>query len=150
MRVANGAAILLALAFVVVQLIPAPRTNPPGGADPEAPAVIVRLLRRACYDCHSNQTRWPWYSHLAPGSWLISRHVAEARRRLNFSEWQAYSSDPDTASHKLGEIAEQVSNGKMAPWYYRAMHPAARLSHAERQELIRWARASSAALRTSD
>src|SRR5947209_17017439 len=74
----------------------------------------------------------------------------EARRRLNFSEWDAYASDPDTAGHKLAEIADEVSSGRMAPLYYRAMHARARLKRAERDQLIRWARASSAATRSPD
>jgi hypothetical protein len=150
MRVVKAAAILLAIALPAIQLIPASHSNPPEASDPDAPAPIVRILKRACYDCHSNQTRWPWYSFVAPASWLVSRHVTEARQRLNFSEWEAYASDPDTASHKLTEIADQVSGEKMAPWYYRAMHPQARLSRAERRRLIDWARARSAAMKTSD
>ncbi|MBV8453202.1 MAG: heme-binding domain-containing protein [Deltaproteobacteria bacterium] len=143
------ALVSFAVLCAAIQLIPVSRSNPPAARNPEAPTAIVRLLTRACYDCHSNQTRWPWYSFIAPASWLVSRHVAEARRRLNFSEWGAYASDPDTASHKLAEIADQVASGKMAPWYYRAMHRDAWLNPAERQALIRWARASSAAMRSS-
>jgi len=150
MRAAKAAMVALAVAFAVIQLIPVARSNPPEAGDPAAPVAIVRILKRACYDCHSNQTQWPWYSFVAPVSWLVSRHVTEARQRLNFSEWEAYTSDPETASHKLAGIADQVSGEKMAPWYYRAVHPQARLSHAERQQLIRWARATSAALRSSD
>jgi Haem-binding domain len=142
--------VCLAVGFVAIQLVPAPRTNPPEVADPDAPAPIIRLLNRACYDCHSNQTRWPWYSFVSPASWLVSRHVAEARRHLNFSEWDAYVSDPDTVSHKLAEVADQVASGKMAPWYYRLMHPDARLKPDERQALVRWARLSSAATKSSD
>jgi len=140
----------LAILLAAAQTIPVSRTNPPEQSDPQAPATITRLLRGACYDCHSNQTRWPWYSAIAPVSWMVSHHVTEARRRLNFSEWADYTSDPDTASHKLAEIADQVASGRMAPWYYRVMHPEARLSGAERQALIRWARASSASLRSSE
>ena len=146
----RAALVSLVVLFAAVQLIPVRRANPPEQTDPDAPAAIVRLLKRACYDCHSNQTRWPWYSFIAPASWLVSRHVARARQRLNFSEWEAYASDPDTASHKLAEVADEVASGKMAPWYYRAMHPHARLNSAERHLLIRWARASSASLRQSD
>jgi Haem-binding domain len=150
MRAAKVVVVSLAAAFAAIQLIPVSRSNPPETSDPEAPAVIVLLLKRACYDCHSNQTRWPWYSFVAPASWLISRHVTEARQRLNFSEWEAYTSDPDTASHKLAEIADQVAGEKMAPWYYRAMHAGARLNRTERQKLIAWARASSVAMRSSN
>jgi hypothetical protein len=150
MRVFRAVLLAFAILFAAIQLVPIARLNPPEASNPQAPASIVRLLRRACYDCHSNQTRWPWYSFIAPASWLVSRHVAEARRRLNFSEWDAYASDPDTASHKLAQIADQVASGKMAPWYYRAMHPGARLNVAQRQALIRWAQASAAAMRSSD
>jgi hypothetical protein len=150
MRVLKAALVSFAVLFAAIQLIPVSHSNPPDASNPKAPAAIVGLLTRACYDCHSNQTRWPWYSFIAPASWLVSHHVAEARQRLNFSEWEAYTSDPDTASHKLAEIADQVASRKMAPWYYRAMHRDARLSPAERQALIRWARASSAAMRSSD
>ena len=150
MRAMKAALVSFVTLLAAVQLIPVSRSNPPEEGNPEAPAAIVRLLKRACYDCHSNETRWPWYSFIAPASWLVSRHVVEARRRLNFSEWGEYASDPDTASHKLGEIADQVASGKMAPWYYRAMHADARLNLAERQMLTRWARTSSAAMRSSD
>ena len=150
MRAAKAAVLSLAVAFVAVQLIPVSRSNPPETSDPEAPAAIVLLLKRACYDCHSNQTRWPWYSFVAPASWAVSRHVIEARQHLNFSEWEAYASDPQTAVHKLAEIADQVTSGKMAPWYYRIMHPASRLNRAERDELIRWARDEAAAIRASE
>src|SRR5437016_99794 len=134
------ALLLLAFVFGGIQLIPVARSNSPDLGNPHAPPPILGLLRRACYDCHSNQTRWPWYSHVAPASWLVSSHVMEGRRRLNFSEWEAYASDPDTASHKLAEIADEVSSRKMAPWYYRATHREAQLNGDERQQLIRWAR----------
>ncbi len=144
------AGIFFGVALAAIQLLPVPHTNPPWNASLQAPDAVIGMLKRACYDCHSNQTRWPWYSHVAPFSWLVSRHVMEARRRLNFSEWEAYASDPETASHKLGEIADQVSSAKMAPWYYRLMHPEARLTLAERQKLIGWAMSTSTRLRSSD
>jgi hypothetical protein len=150
MRAAKCAGVLLAVFFVAIQLFPVAHSNPAETNNPSAPLAILAMLKRACYDCHSNQTRWPWYSYIAPMSWAVSRHVAEARRRLNFSEWDAYASDPDTAAHKLAEIADEVSSGRMAPWYYRAMHARARLNRAERDQLIRWARASSAATRSPD
>jgi Haem-binding domain len=150
MRWGKRALTALVVAFGLIQLIPATHSNPPEMGNPEAPTAILGLLRRACYDCHSNQTRWLWYSYVAPASWLVSCHVMEARRRLNFSEWEAYASDPDTASHKLNEIAVQVSSTKMVPWYYRAIHPEARLSQAERRELIHWAKTTAAAIRSLD
>lgn len=150
MRAAKRAIASLAVIFVGFQLIPAARSNPPEIGSPQAPTAVLGLLKHACYDCHSNETRWPWYSYVAPVSWMVSRHVTEARRRLNFSEWAAYASDPNTASHKLTEVADQVSNGKMAPWYYCLMNPHARLTSAEREQLIRWARTSAAAMKSPD
>ncbi len=135
-----GGAALLAAA----QCMPgASRTNPPVSNDlvagaPGAPPRVRQILRGACYDCHSNETRWPWYSAVAPLSWWIVRHVNEGRRRLNCSEWDTYASDPETAAHKLDEIAKFVVNGEMAPWYYRALYPAARLTPEQRDTVARW------------
>jgi hypothetical protein len=150
MRVAKSPLVSIAVVFAAIQVIPVSHSNPPEASHPDAPAAIVTLLKRACYDCHSNEARWPWYSFVAPVSWVVSHHVSEARRRLNFSEWDAYASDPDTASHKLAEIADQVANGKMPPWYYRAMHPEGRLNRAEGQDLIGWARATSASMQSPE
>jgi hypothetical protein len=150
MRAAKAAAISVAVLFALIQLFPVSHSNPPVSSDPRALAPISGMLKRACYDCHSNQTGWPWYSFVAPASWVVSRHITEARQHLNFSEWDAYASDPETAAHKLAEVADQVASGKMAPWYYRVTHPAARLNRAERYELIRWARDKAAYIRASE
>ena len=115
------------------------RTAPPVHGDLLAPPEVAHTLRGACYDCHSNETVWPWYSQIAPFSWLIQRDVEEGRRRLNFSVWDEYASDPGTASGKLNEIANSVAQGGMAPGYYRMLHPAARLSDAQRELLRQWA-----------
>lgn len=111
---------------------------PAGGRDIPAPAEVHTLLDRACYDCHSNHTDWPWYTHVAPLSWLLQRDVRNGRQRLNFSQWDEYASDPETARHKLEQIAAAVAGGDMAPWYYRALHPQARLTSAQRDLLVRW------------
>jgi hypothetical protein len=118
------------------------RSAPPVHGELAAPPEVARTLRAACYDCHSNQTEWPWYSRLAPVSWLIERDVTAGRQRLNFSEWTDYSSDPATAARKLEEIADAMTRGDMAPWYYRLLHPAARLTSAQRSLLVRWAAAA--------
>jgi hypothetical protein len=128
------------MAIVAIQFIPVQRSNPPIPGDLVAPAPVKNTLRAACYDCHSNRTRWPWYGALAPASWLVVHEVSEGRRRLNFSDWISYTADPATASHKLEEIAEFVSSGKMAPWYYTILHPEARLSPAQRRMIASWAR----------
>jgi len=127
------------------QFIRLDRTAPPAGSDIAAPLPVESVLRRACYDCHSSQTEWPWYSQIAPLSWLIDREVREGRRRLNFSDWGDYASDPGTAALKLDQIATRVTAGDMAPWYYCWLHPEARLTPDERELLVHWARSGSTA-----
>lgn len=111
---------------------------PAGGQDIPAPAEVHALLERACYDCHSNRTDWPWYAHIAPLSWLLQRDVRNGRQRLNFSLWDEYASDPETARYKLEQVGAAVARGDMAPWYYRRLHPEARLSAAQLELLLRW------------
>ena len=84
-------------------------------------------MRGACMDCHSNETEWPWYSNVAPVSWLVQNDVDEGRRRLNLS----------TGDVELDEMIETINEGSMPPWQYKPTHPEARLSDQERQELIR-------------
>lgn len=104
--------------------------------DLAVPPQIEALLSRACYDCHSNQTRWPWYSWVAPVSWLVVRDVALGRKELNFSEWGSYY--PQTRRRKLQWMGRVVREDSMPPWTYRLMHPRARLTEAERATLERW------------
>jgi hypothetical protein len=94
------------------------------------PTPAARALAvRACYDCHSHETRWPWYSHVAPMSWLVQRDVDEGRRHLNFSAWDR----PQKNSH---EAAEELAEGAMPPAIYLPLHPDAKLSAAEKAELL--------------
>lgn len=123
---------------ILLQFVPVARVNPPDRGRTEAPSEVQAALRRACYDCHSNETRWPWYSSVAPLSFLIARDVNEGRRELNFSLWSQYNER--RKSRKLKEIAEQVEKGKMPQWYYVALHPDAKLSVIERELIIKWAR----------
>jgi hypothetical protein len=121
-----GVAVLL-----LIQLVPR-------GRDHENPAVVQEpnwdkestrdLAVRACFDCHSNETRWPWYSHIAPVSWLVQHHVDEGRAELNFSEWNKKQGE----AH---EAAKEIEEGEMPPRYYTLTHPEARLSAAETQAL---------------
>jgi len=145
---------LFALAAVGVilgaQLIRPIRDNPPAQSNIKAPEAITAMLHRACYDCHSNQTNWPWYSAFAPVSWVVSAHVHEGREKLNFSEWDDYASDPGTLAQKLKAIAQLVGNQKMPPWYYQLTHPEARLSDGPRDELVAWARRESANAEASE
>jgi hypothetical protein len=125
---------LVVLGLVLVaQAVPYGRShrNPPVVAEPSWNSPATRVLaERACFDCHSNQTRWPWYSHVAPMSWLVQNHVDEGRRVLNFSEWNRGNSE-------AGEAAETVREGEMPPRSYVLLHPEARLTDAEREQLAR-------------
>jgi hypothetical protein len=104
-------AVGLIAVFIVAQFVPVVRVNPLDRGQPPAPGEVHALLQRACYDCHSNETRWPWYSQVAPMSFLIARDVTEGRRELNFSTWSQYNERRKT--RKLKEIAKQVEKGKM-------------------------------------
>jgi hypothetical protein len=119
--------------FVLVQLVPYgwSRTNPPVRAEPAWDAPRTReLFFRACADCHSNQTEWPWYSKIAPVSWLVVRDVEVGRSHFNVSEW-------DRPQEDAGEAAEEVRDGEMPLPIYLPAHPEARLSAAEKAELVR-------------
>jgi mono/diheme cytochrome c family protein len=122
----------LLAAFVLIQFVPFGRdhTNPPTTKEPAWDSPETRaLFRRACFDCHSNETTWLWYSHVAPVSWLVQRDVNGGRSHLNFTEW-------DKPQKHAKDIAEVVKAGDMPPWFYVPMHPDAKLSDAEKQALI--------------
>ncbi len=124
--------------FVLIQLMPMSRSNPPVTQDVAAPPQVESILRRGCYDCHSNQTRWRWYTRLAPISWMVVRDVERGRRHLNFSTWDKYADDPQTVISKLKGIRRQSDNGGMPPWYYLAQHAGARLANDDREVLGNW------------
>jgi hypothetical protein len=128
--------LVMVTALMAAQFVPATRTNPPVQGSLQAPLPIAARLRRACYDCHSNETRWPWYSHVAPVSWLIIRDVNLGREEINFSEWESYY--PRTRRRKLEWMGRALHEKQMPPWSYRLMHPSARLSEADRAELQSW------------
>jgi hypothetical protein len=127
-----------AVVLVLMQLVPMSRTDPPITQDVAAPAQVESILRRACYNCHSNETRWPWYAHLAPVSWLVIRDVDRGRKHINFSTWDKYADDPETVIRKLRNIDKVMHDGSMPLWYYLPAHSEARLSDADRQVLEDW------------
>lgn len=122
------------VALAAAQFYRPPRTNPP--SDPaasfealaQAPA-LHRVVQRSCHDCHSNQTVWPWYSRIAPVSWLIAEDVIDGRAHLNFSEWNRFG--PEMSRSRMQEACRQMREGEMPPWYYVRMHPSAGLNRAE-------------------
>jgi len=118
--------------LALIQLVPYGRDhkNPPVQQEPNWDNLRTRELAvGACFDCHSNDTEWPWYSNVAPFSWLIQRDVDEGRQRLNFSEW-------GRGRQEAREIGEVVREGEMPPLQYRVMHTSARLSVQEKEALM--------------
>lgn len=132
--------LLIAVACLLAgaQAIRFEHTNPPVSGELVAPPSVQHALRQACYDCHSNETAWPWSAQLAPISWLVHYDVIEGRKRLNFSGWEAYASDPGTRIQKLKNLEKAMAEDGMPPWYYRLLHPDSRLSEAQRKVVVRW------------
>ena len=120
-----GAAVLVAL-LVLMQLIPAKRTNPPVTADFDGPPAVKHVFEKCCYDCHSNQTRWPWYSRVAPMKFLVAGDVTGARSHFDFSDWGTYDAIRQ-ACLRRGIVAE-MKDGGMPPGRYLLLHPEARPS----------------------
>lgn len=142
-RYTRVALLLLAVAFVGIQFVPVHRTNRLGAGDPDAPRDVQWILRRACYDCHSTETRWPLWAYVAPISWQVVADVDRARGRLNFSDWVAY----DTA-HRVGMralVGAVTSTHRMPLWYYVTLHPDARLSEVDLATLQAWSQGASGA-----
>jgi hypothetical protein len=134
-RVIWIAAVVVVLAGA--QLVPVDRSNPPVEAEIALPDGVREIVRKACYDCHSHETRWPWYAYVAPVSWLVGRDVEHAREHLNFSRWGSY--DPTEKAELLEEIAEEVEEREMPLQIYLSLHSEARLTSGERASIVEWA-----------
>jgi hypothetical protein len=128
--------LLLAVAVLIgAQFFQPDRTNPQ--SDPnisfhavaQRPGEVTGIVNRACRDCHSNETVWPWYSKVAPVSWMVAQDVQEGRIHLNFSEWGRLG--PEMASSRLKKVCEEVRGGGMPLWYYLPLHPEAKLTQSE-------------------
>ena len=131
-KIVLGVILGVIIGGILIQFIPFGHnhTNPQVTTEPQWDSQQTRdLAVRACYDCHSNQTTWPWYSNIAPVSWLIQHDVQEGRSRLNFTEWNQPQRESDNA-------AREVQRGTMPQWYYTLLHPAANLTADEKQALI--------------
>ncbi len=122
--------ILIGIALIAIQLVPVDRSNPAVTKEVAWDSQETRMLaRRACMDCHSNRTVWPWYSYVAPVSWRLSEHVRLGRQQLNFSEW-------DRPNEDLDEVIEVIETGEMPLDDYLLLHGEARLTVDEQQVLI--------------
>jgi hypothetical protein len=136
--------IFLALLFIGVMIQFIRPDMAPVPVDPKqtieavlkVPPDIDATLHRACYDCHSNETRWPWYSQISPVSWWLKGHVNDARHALNFSEFAALPKKKQLK--RLGDACDQVKSGDMPLKVYLPMHPAAHLTDADRGALCTW------------
>jgi cytochrome c551/c552 len=145
-RVLKFAALVLVVFLVAAQAFRVDKTNPPVSADAEAPVPVKQVMTRACYACHSNETVWPWYSNVAPASWMVAYDVRKGRAELNFSQWGAYPQAKRLK--KLKEIRDEIAEGEMPPWYYvYPMHPEARLSGADRAAINGWIASEEAGLK---
>lgn len=121
---------------IVIQFVPVTRTNPPVEEEVPVSDAVRAVLRESCYDCHSNETRWPWYARVAPASWLVAHDVNEARHDMNFSTWNRY--DAEKRADHLDEIWEKVDEGEMPPSSYLSMHGDARLTPDDIEVLRTW------------
>lgn len=121
-----------------MQIVPVTRDNPAVTGTIDAPPEILSTLRRSCFDCHSNETVWPWYSRVAPASWLVAHDVHEGREHVNFSTWTTLPTDQKQKVYR--EMSEVVESGAMPPGIYTPFHPEARLSLQELNAVVSWAR----------
>lgn len=150
-RVRIGIALSVA-GFFLMQIL-GPQRKPAPVALPEwslwkhtqVPANVTNVLRRACMDCHSNETRWPWYSRVAPLSWQMQSDVTLARKKLNFSEWGIQAGrKPSIAISTLAAICGNVQNGRMPLRPYTLLHPEARLTSEDTKAICNWTSTESA------
>lgn len=123
--------------FIVMQLVPVDRTNKPVDKKQnfvdvlQSPKQVQEILKNACYDCHSDEVKYPKYAYIAPISWSIKHHINEGRERVNFSEWTSYNAEQK--DHILDDIIESVQNKEMPLKGYMPMHPEANLTDAQRK-----------------
>jgi Haem-binding domain len=136
-------------AFLIMQLIARPKKNINKGPEATAnhiskiipvPENIAGILKRACNDCHSNNTNYPWYANIMPVGWILDNHVKDGKKELNFDEFATYKSKRQ--SKKLDEVADEVKEGKMPIGNYTKLHKEARLTEEEKNALINWAMAA--------
>jgi len=128
--------IVVGVIVVGIQFIPVERTNPPVTQEINAPVNALSIFKTSCYDCHSNETTWPWYSYVAPVSFFIADDVNEGRRHINFSEWDKY--DEKKREKKLEHVIEMVEEGDMPLPNYLIIHSNAKLDSTKIKVLKDW------------
>ncbi|HTV40572.1 MAG TPA: heme-binding domain-containing protein [Candidatus Sulfotelmatobacter sp.] len=139
----------LIVLFAALQIVQPSRTNPPVKSDflkvTAAPPDVAAMFHAACYDCHSDETRWPWYSYVAPMSWQVARDVNDGRRHVNLSEWPE---NPDLARKKIDNMSDEIDDGDMPLKKYTLIHRDARLTSEQRDTLTQWLDAQASALKS--
>jgi hypothetical protein len=133
---------LVVLAAVGMQFVQPARTNPrthPANsfeAEVQPPQEVAAILNRACRDCHSNQTTWPWYSRVSPVSWLLVRDVRQGRAHINFSDWRGLTAQ--ATNSRMIDVCSETKQGEMPPWYYVPLHRQAKLTPRDVETLCSW------------
>lgn len=139
--------------LAVLQLFPAPKNDTPPTKDDaiayyKPPEEVATILREACYDCHSNQTRYPWYSRLQPVGWWLANHVDEAKSELNFSRFGALA--PAKVAKLLEHSIDEIEGGEMPLDSYKWMHEKGRLTDKQVKAFSEWAESVIDATKTKD
>jgi hypothetical protein len=142
MKVVKKIALVLLVAFVGIQFIPTERNQSDSVPSTDfmlvnnVPENIQKKLQVSCYDCHSNNTQYPWYNKVQPVAWFLEDHIKEGKAELNFNEWDSLSNRRKKS--KLRSIIKQIESDEMPLYSYTLIHKDASFSEAEKQELIRW------------
>jgi hypothetical protein len=130
------------VAFILIQFFPIDKNNPAPTPQMDfltiknTPETTANLIRNGCYDCHSNETKYLWYSNVQPIAWFLQDHIEEGRKELNFSTFATY--EPKRQAHKLAEAIEQIEKGEMPLDSYIIAHSEAKFSEAQKQEVIQY------------
>jgi hypothetical protein len=139
-RLIRWALILFLIVFIGIQFVRPDRTNPASPATAslraKTPPDVKAILDRSCRDCHSNDTRWPWYTNIAPASWLVAADVHNGRDHFNFSEWTSYQTDDQDKF--LGAMCNLTQRGRMPLPQYLLIHRDAKLTAAEVKAICTW------------
>ncbi len=136
MKILSSTLIILVVVLFIINLIPVNMSNPPITSDIKTPDIVKKILRESCYDCHSNETTWYWYTEYAPISWLIAHDVNEGREYLNFSTWDKYS--VNEKNELMYESLEEIQEGEMPMKIYELMHPNSKINKDELNTLTMW------------
>jgi hypothetical protein len=132
----------LAVIFLILQVFRIDKTKPQPNTEADyitiaqPPAEITSLIKSSCYDCHSNETKYPWYSNIAPVSWILQSHIKEGRAHLNFSEWGNYQ--PGKQGNKQDECKEMLAEEEMPLLSYKLMHSSANFTEEQKTMLVKW------------